>query len=77
MSAVDALKKETERLRLAKEKAKQALIQEWESSVDENGTFSHVFGDPEKTGCTRILLLIRDLYPIHRSFNASDSIELC
>lgn len=52
MELYEDLKKEHERLRIAKEKAKQELVSEWQSAVDENGTFFHVFGDPEQTGCT-------------------------
>ena len=44
---VDALREEFR-------KKKEALAKKWEGSVDENGTFVAVFGDPAATPCTFI-----------------------
>jgi len=66
-----------DRLRAAYLKLQADLVKQWEHTLDENGTFSFVFGDPSETPCTfssySILPFLCISYPIaHIESNSNE-----
>ena len=57
-----------DKLRAAHMKMQAELIKEWEETLDENGTFAFVFGDPSQTPCTFFFAIKLFLLPIGSVF---------